>query len=109
MSAKSTRFSKKIYKSVSRQYLTNKFIYVNLASVLVGITFTQVYRRVEMKILLCDDEQEHLDILRIHVEEYMKNHFIKAEYTATLSSTSVVQNDEPYDLAFLDIQMDKFL
>lgn len=61
-----------------------------------------------MKILLCDDEQEHLDILRIHVEEYMKNHFIKAEYTATLSSTSVVQNDEPYDLAFLDIQMDKF-
>ena len=33
-----------------------------------------------MKILICDDEQIYLNTLRIHVEEYMRNHHMISAY-----------------------------
>ena len=57
-----------------------------------------------MKILICDDEQTYLDTLRIHVEEYMQNRHILYSMT-TLLDASQLNEEEVFDLAFLDIQM----
>lgn len=57
-----------------------------------------------MKILICDDEQTYLDTLRIHVEEYMQNRHILYSMTALLDA-SQLDEEEVFDLAFLDIQM----
>ena len=59
-----------------------------------------------MKILICDDEERYQNDLKVHVEEYMNNHFIKYEIYATIDSKEVFENEVSYDLAFLDIQMD---
>lgn len=58
-----------------------------------------------MKILLCDDQSNYLDELRLHVEEYMKNHFIKPEYVVSTSAEDIISGKDVFDLAFLDIQM----
>ena len=58
-----------------------------------------------MKILICDDEQTYLNTLRIHIEEYMKNHHIPCAITAVVDPLRIAQDDTAYDLAFLDIQM----
>ena len=58
-----------------------------------------------MKILICDDEQTYLNTLRIHIEEYMKNHHIPCAITATVDPLQIVQDNIAYDLAFLDIEM----
>ena len=58
-----------------------------------------------MKILLCDDQSNYLDELRLHVEEYMKNHFIKPEYVVSTSAEEIIASKDIFDLAFLDIQM----
>ena len=57
-----------------------------------------------MKILICDDEQTYLDILRLHVEEYMQHRHILYHMTA-LQDVSQLDQEESFDLAFLDIQM----
>ena len=57
-----------------------------------------------MKILICDDEQTYLDTLRIHVEEYMQNRHILYSMTALLDASQLNEEDV-FDLAFLDIQM----
>lgn len=59
-----------------------------------------------MKILICDDEQQYLDILSAHVAEYMHSRYIDASITATTSPKKVIQDDQSFDLAFLDIQME---
>lgn len=58
-----------------------------------------------MRILICDDNKDNLDRLEIHIKEYMKNRFIKAEFHSTTSSNEILSNTQSYDLAFLDIQM----
>lgn len=58
-----------------------------------------------MKILICDDEQIYLDTLRIHIEDYMKNHHIPCAITAILNPLQIMQDGATFDLAFLDIQM----
>lgn len=58
-----------------------------------------------MKILICDDEQTYLNTLRIHIEEYMKNHHIPCAITAVADPLRITRDDTAYDLAFLDIQM----
>lgn len=58
-----------------------------------------------MRILICDDEIKYINDLRIHVEEYMKNHYIKYEIDITTSPKTFLENDFSYDLAFLDIGM----
>ncbi len=59
-----------------------------------------------MKILICDDEKEYLEILTSHVYEYMDKHYIECDITATVDPVSVFRSNDVFDLAFLDIQMD---
>lgn len=59
-----------------------------------------------MKILICDDEQKYLDILTVHVQEYMANRYIECDITATTSSAEILHSTQSFDLAFLDIQME---
>ncbi len=58
-----------------------------------------------MRILICDDEIKYINDLQIHVEEYMKNHYIKCEIDITTSPKTLLENTFSYDLAFLDIEM----
>lgn len=60
----------------------------------------------QMRILICDDEQEYLDTLQSHVKEYMKNRSIVCQIIATANPVSAAACREPFDLAFLDIQME---
>ena len=57
-----------------------------------------------MRILICDDEDAYLNTLRVHIEEYMRNHHILYTMTAITDPTLAVKNSV-FDLAFLDIQM----
>lgn len=58
-----------------------------------------------MKVLICDDEKFFLENLRVHVQEYMKNHFIPCDIFATTNAEEAIRNQDIYTLVFLDIQM----
>lgn len=58
-----------------------------------------------MRILICDDEVKYVNELKVHVHEYMKNHFIQCNIETTSSPTEIIKNKKTYDLVFLDIQM----
>ncbi len=60
-----------------------------------------------MKILICDDEQQYVDELKIHIEKYMQSRFADFEIDTVNNSQTVVASNEIYQLAFLDIQMDE--
>lgn len=60
-----------------------------------------------MKILICDDEQQYTDKIRKHIEEFMNYRSINFEIHTANNSQSVVDSDEIYQLAFLDIQMNE--
>ena len=59
-----------------------------------------------MKILICDDEIQYLNSLRIHVQEYMNNRLIECNIVTATSPGEVLSGDMSFDLAFLDIQME---
>lgn len=59
-----------------------------------------------MKILICYDEEQYLDVLCAHVQDYMGKRFIECEIVRATSPLEVLQQDLRYDLAFLDIQME---
>lgn len=58
-----------------------------------------------MKILICDDEQENVDILQNYVTEYMRTRNILASITAVTNPATIICKDCSFDLALLDIQM----
>ena len=58
-----------------------------------------------MRILICDDEKKYINDLQLHIEEYMKNRYIKCEIDTTTSPKTFLKSDFSYDLVFLDIQM----
>lgn len=58
-----------------------------------------------MKILICDDEQQYIDKLKKHIEEFMRCHCANFEIHTANNSMSIVNSKEIYQLAFLDIQM----
>lgn len=58
-----------------------------------------------MKILICDDEQQYIDKLKIHIEEFMRCRGVNFEIHTANNSQSIANNNETYQLAFLDIQM----
>lgn len=58
-----------------------------------------------MKILICDDENTNLDLLKKYITEYAEEHCLKANIFATAFPKEILNNDTAYDLAFLDIQM----
>lgn len=60
-----------------------------------------------MKILICDDEQQYIDKLKIQLEKFMQCRFISYEIDTTDEPQSIIKNDTVYQLAFLDIQMDE--
>lgn len=60
-----------------------------------------------MKILICDDEQQYVDELKIHIEKYMQSRFANFEIDTVNNPQTVVDSNEIYQLAFLDIQMDE--
>lgn len=58
-----------------------------------------------MNILICDDEKDFLKISYFHVHEYMKNRYIPCTIIATDNPLAILQSNQTFDLAFLDIQM----
>lgn len=58
-----------------------------------------------MNVLICDDENTNLELLRKHITEYAEAHCLRADIFATDCPKEIVDNDTVYDLAFLDIQM----
>lgn len=60
-----------------------------------------------MKILICDDEQQYVDKLKTHIEKFMQCRFVNYEISTTNNPQTVVNCNEVFQLAFLDIQMDE--
>lgn len=58
-----------------------------------------------MRILICDDEVKYLKELKVHIEEYLRIHSIKAEFFTVTNPAKIMALDSVFDLAFLDIQM----
>lgn len=58
-----------------------------------------------MKILICDDEQQYIDKLKKHIEEFMHCRSVNFEIHTANNPMSIVNGEEIYQLAFLDIQM----
>ncbi len=58
-----------------------------------------------MKILICDDEERYLNELKVHVEQYLKTHNIKADLFTALNPKEIMDSSFAFDLVFLDIQM----
>lgn len=58
-----------------------------------------------MKILICDDEENYLNVLRSHVQTYMNERHIPYSLTAISEPTKILNTDDVFDLAFLDVQM----
>lgn len=59
-----------------------------------------------MKILICDDEQQYVDELKIHIENFMKSRVADFTIDTANNPQAVADSNEIYQLAFLDIQMD---
>ena len=60
-----------------------------------------------MKILICDDEQQYIDKLKMHVEKFMQCRFINYEIVTSKDPQIILKSNDVYQLAFLDIQMDE--
>lgn len=60
-----------------------------------------------MRILICDDENEYIQELKTHIEEYMNNRLVRYELEEATDPHDVLGNKQSYDLAFLDIQMNE--
>lgn len=58
-----------------------------------------------MRILICDDEFQYINDLQLHIQEYMKNHFIQYDIDTYSSPKEILETNKIYDLVFLDIQM----
>lgn len=59
-----------------------------------------------MKIIICDDEIQYLNDLKKHIEEYMHNRYRKFDIDTATAPQDILNKNDSYDLAFLDIQMD---
>lgn len=60
-----------------------------------------------MKILICDDEKQHTNILKQHIDTYMRCRCINHETDTICDPKIVLSNETIYQLAFLDIQMNE--
>lgn len=58
-----------------------------------------------VNIVICDDGKENMNHIRVHVEEYMKEHYIEASFFSTTSPKEILNCNTVFDMAFLDIQM----
>lgn len=60
-----------------------------------------------MKILICDDEKQHTNILKKHIDTYMRCRCINYETDTICDPKIALNNETMYQLAFLDIQMNE--
>ena len=60
-----------------------------------------------MRILICDDEKQHADILKQHIDTYMRCKCVNYETDTILDPKVALNNETKYQLAFLDIQMNE--
>ena len=60
-----------------------------------------------MKILICDDEQQYVDELKIHIENFMQSRVADFTIDTANNPQAVADSNEIYQLAFLDIQMNE--
>ena len=58
-----------------------------------------------MRVLILDDERKFVDDLQFHIERYMATHLINADVTAVTSAKGILEDEDKFDLVFLDIQM----
>lgn len=59
-----------------------------------------------MRILLCDDEQEYINEIKIYIEKFLLERSISFEIDTFNNPQEIIDSDNVYQLAFLDIQMD---
>lgn len=59
-----------------------------------------------MRILICDDDQEAVNTLNTHIQDYMRNRYINFTVISTTNPMEILNGNFFFDLAFLDIQMD---
>ena len=59
-----------------------------------------------MNILICDDEQASLAVLKKHMEYYLTHHQIRFNLTAATNPKEVTASETIFDLAVLDIRME---
>lgn len=60
-----------------------------------------------MRILICDDEQQYIDKLKAHIENFMQSKCVNFEIDTANNPQEIADNNITYQLAFLDIQMDE--
>ncbi len=58
-----------------------------------------------MKIALCDDQAEHLEILKPYVREFFDNRGIGIDITEFLKGSDIIECEDEFDIVFLDIEM----
>lgn len=61
-----------------------------------------------MNILICDDEQKHLDILTTYIRDYMTAKAVNFTIDAVLDPQKIINSKQIYQLVFLDIQINEF-
>ena len=59
-----------------------------------------------MNILLCDDNKSALAELSAAVNKYMEKHLVNCKIIESETSSTIIESNVTFDLAFLDIQMD---
>ncbi len=59
-----------------------------------------------MKIAVCDDEQEYINDVEMHLNQYFSEHGLSFELFKFGSSASILNSSKNFDIAFLDIEMD---
>lgn len=62
---------------------------------------------ISMKILICDDDQQYIDRLKTHIEDFMQCRVADFEIHTSDNPQTIVDSNEIYQLAFLDIQMNE--
>ena len=58
-----------------------------------------------MKILICDDETEYIEDIKNHVDLFMCEHNIPADFCTFDNVETLLQTPQYYDIAFLDVEM----
>lgn len=58
-----------------------------------------------MKIIICDDEKDYLNIIRQNVDVFLKEKNIIADYSLYTDCAEIMNNSDYFDMAFLDIEM----
>ena len=56
------------------------------------------------KILICDDEKNDAEVLRMHMEKYAEEHTLNCSMTVSEDPADIMNDGESYDIALLDVQ-----